>query len=95
MQSRSALLMVVDFNARTSAFRMQGLNEKKIFAWHARLHHPEELYFRTLYALFLATPDGGRPVRNCPANNSCHAVALQGMIVLAKAYPNAPAGSAL
>jgi hypothetical protein len=31
------------------------LQDKKIFAWHSRLRQPEELYIRTLYALFVAT----------------------------------------
>src|SRR5216683_2951661 len=30
------------------------LADKKIFAWHTRLRQPEELYIRTLYALFIA-----------------------------------------
>jgi hypothetical protein len=30
------------------------LVENKIFAWHTRLRQPEELYIRTLYALFIA-----------------------------------------
>ena len=29
--------------------------ENKIFAWYSRLRLPEELYIRTLYALFIAT----------------------------------------
>jgi hypothetical protein len=29
--------------------------EKKYFAWHARLRQPEEMYVRTLYALFIAS----------------------------------------
>jgi hypothetical protein len=31
------------------------LREKKSFAWLSRLRQPEELYIRTLYALFIAT----------------------------------------
>jgi len=31
------------------------LMAKKVFAWHSRLRQPEELYIRTLYALFIAT----------------------------------------
>ena len=31
--------------------------ENKIFAWYSRLRLPEELYYRTLYALFVATED--------------------------------------
>jgi hypothetical protein len=31
------------------------LAEGKYFAWHTRLRQPEELYIRTLYALFIAT----------------------------------------
>ena len=31
------------------------LEENKIFAWYSRLRLPEELYIRTLYALFVAT----------------------------------------
>ena len=31
------------------------LTENKIFAWYSRLRLPEELYIRTLYALFIAT----------------------------------------
>jgi hypothetical protein len=31
------------------------LSENRIFAWHTRLRQPEELYIRTLYALFIAT----------------------------------------
>ena len=31
------------------------LMAKKAFAWHSRLRQPEELYIRTLYALFIAT----------------------------------------
>ena len=30
---------------------------KKVFAWHSRLRQPEELYIRTLYALFVATEE--------------------------------------
>ena len=30
------------------------LAERKMFAWHARLRQPEELYIRTLYALFIS-----------------------------------------
>lgn len=30
---------------------------KKVFAWYSRLRQPEELYVRTLYALFVATED--------------------------------------
>jgi hypothetical protein len=28
--------------------------DRKVFAWHTRLRQPEELYIRTLYALFIA-----------------------------------------
>jgi hypothetical protein len=31
------------------------LDDKKVFAWYSRLRQPEELYFRTLYALFIAS----------------------------------------
>jgi len=31
------------------------LIEKKIFAWYTRLRQPEELYIKTLYALFVAS----------------------------------------
>lgn len=31
------------------------LEAKNLFAWHSRLRQPEELYIRTLYALFVAT----------------------------------------
>lgn len=31
------------------------LEAKKVFAWHSRLRQPEELYIRTLYALFVAS----------------------------------------
>jgi hypothetical protein len=31
------------------------LGENKVFAWYTRLRLPEELYIRTLYALFVAT----------------------------------------
>lgn len=31
------------------------LAAKKVFAWHSRLRQPEELYIRTLYALFVAS----------------------------------------
>jgi len=31
------------------------LEEEKVFAWHSRLRQPEELYIRTLYALFVAS----------------------------------------
>jgi hypothetical protein len=31
------------------------LMDGKAFAWHSRLRQPEELYIRTLYALFIAT----------------------------------------
>ena len=31
------------------------LAEGKLFAWHTRLRQPEEMYIRTLYALFIAT----------------------------------------
>jgi hypothetical protein len=30
------------------------LADRRIFAWHTRLRQPEELYIRTLYALFIA-----------------------------------------
>jgi hypothetical protein len=30
------------------------VTDQKIFAWHTRLRQPEELYIRTLYALFVA-----------------------------------------
>jgi hypothetical protein len=31
------------------------LTEKRFFAWYTRLRQPEEMYIRTLYALFIAT----------------------------------------
>lgn len=31
------------------------LEDKKVFAFHTRIRQPEELYIRTLYALFIAT----------------------------------------
>jgi hypothetical protein len=31
------------------------LADKRVFAWHSRLRQPEELYVRTLYALFIAS----------------------------------------
>lgn len=31
------------------------LQENKLFAWYSRLRLPEEMYIRTLYALFIAT----------------------------------------
>ena len=33
------------------------LAENKLFAWYSRLRQPEELYYRTLYVLFIATDD--------------------------------------
>lgn len=33
------------------------LEENKVFAWYSRLRLPEELYIRTLYALFVATEE--------------------------------------
>ena len=33
------------------------LQEEKIFAWLSRLRQPEEIYVRTLYTLFIATPE--------------------------------------
>ncbi len=36
------------------------LTEKKVFAWYSRLRQPEEMYIRTLYAIFIAT-DGDLP----------------------------------
>jgi hypothetical protein len=38
---------------RDSIFR--DMKEKKLFAWFTRLRQPEELYIRTLYALFIAS----------------------------------------
>jgi hypothetical protein len=31
--------------------------KNRLFSWYARMRQPEELYFRTLYILFLATDD--------------------------------------
>src|SRR5579884_1854540 len=34
---------------------MKDLEEKRVFGWHSRMRQPEELYIRTLYALFVAS----------------------------------------
>lgn len=33
------------------------ISEKRLFSWYTRMRQPEELYFRTLYILFLASDD--------------------------------------
>jgi hypothetical protein len=33
------------------------MEDKRVFAWYSRLRLPEELYIRTLYALFVATKE--------------------------------------
>ena len=33
----------------------QGVAENRLFSWYSRMRQPEELYFRTLYVLFIAS----------------------------------------
>jgi hypothetical protein len=52
-EKMTAWVLAAMAELRESIFR--DLEAKKAFAWHSRLRQPEELYIRTLYALFVAS----------------------------------------
>jgi hypothetical protein len=70
------------------------LREKKLFAWYSRLRQPEELYIRTLYALFIATDNelphvlsGDRPNGLSPLYSEVNKLIFEGRGLLQISQP--------
>lgn len=76
------------------------LMAKKVFAWHSRLRQPEELYIRTLYALFIATEkelhhilSGEMPNGLSPLYNEVNKVVFEGRGLLQTTQPGLTHGT--
>ncbi len=76
------------------------LRDKKVFAWHTRMRQIEELYVRTLYALFIATPEelphilcGAPPNAFSPLYDKVNDVVLEGRGLLNVDQPGRTSGT--
>jgi len=70
------------------------LTDNKVFAWYSRLRLPEELYIRTLYALFIATDkelphilSGDRPNGLSPLYSKVNELVFEGRGLLQASQP--------
>jgi len=70
------------------------LAENRIFAWYSRLRLPEELYIRTLYALFIATDrelihilSGATPNGLSPFYSKVNEVVFEGRGLMQVSHP--------